>query len=149
MVTGHGVGVSQSFLPGTHVQSIREKAADFPLLGFLLPLLHSSHRRGLEQQGSRLVLTTLCPPPGPHTRIPRTAGLKYGESPRALLGLCRCRHRALSPPWHDPARKKGCSGAVSVPRMRMKAVPWKCLLLLPPPRAAWPSGLLIPLLAHR
>lgn len=32
------MGVSQSFFPGTSLQSIREKAADFPLLGFLLPL---------------------------------------------------------------------------------------------------------------
>lgn len=32
------MGVSQSFFPGTSLQSISEKAADFPLLGFLLPL---------------------------------------------------------------------------------------------------------------
>lgn len=40
------MGVSQSFSPGTSVQSSREKAADFPLLGFSLPLLDSSLRRG-------------------------------------------------------------------------------------------------------
>lgn len=90
------MGVSQAFFPGTSVQSTREKAADFPLLGFLLPLLRSAQRRGwLEQQGSRLVLTAPHPRPGPHTRIPRTAGLKCAGSPRALLGLRRCRHRAL------------------------------------------------------
>lgn len=32
------MGVSQSFFPGTSLQSNREKAADFPLLGFPLPL---------------------------------------------------------------------------------------------------------------
>lgn len=105
---GHGVEVAQPFSPGTGMQSIREKAFNFPLLGFLLPLLRSSHQGcSLEQRGSQLVLTAPSPPLAPRTSIPRTAGLKYGEHPRARLGLCRCCHHVLRPPRHAPARKKG------------------------------------------
>lgn len=100
--------VAQPFFPGTGKQSIREKAFHFPLLGFLLPLLRSSHQGfSLEQRSSRLVLTAPSPPLAPRTSIPRTAGLKYGEHPRARLGLRRCRHHALRSPRHAPARKKG------------------------------------------
>lgn len=95
--------VAQPFFPGTHVQTITEKASDFPLLGFLLPLLGFllpllcfSHQGGsLEQHGSRLVLTALSSPLGPRTHIPHTEGLKCGERPRAHLGLHHCWHHAL------------------------------------------------------
>jgi len=107
-VRGHVMGVAQPFFPGTGVQSISGKASDFPLLSFPLPLLHPSHRGGsLEQHSSRLVLTAPSPPLAPRTRTPRTGGLKCGGRPRAHLGLCCCRHRALRPPRHAPARKKG------------------------------------------
>lgn len=107
-VRGHSVGVAQPFFPDTSVQSTREKASDFFLLGFPLPLLHSSHRRGsLEQRGSRLVLTAPSPPLGPRTRTPHTGGLKCGGRPRVRLGLHRCQHHTLRPPRHAPVRKKG------------------------------------------
>lgn len=107
-VRGHGMEAAQPFFLGTSVQNITEKASGFPLLGFPLPLLCSSHRGGLlEQRSCWLVLTAVSPPLGPRTRTPHTAGLRYGGHPRAPLDLRRRWHRALRPPRHAPMRKKG------------------------------------------
>lgn len=107
-VRGHGVEFAQPFFPGIGVQSISEKASDYPLLGFPLPHLHFSHQGGLlEQHRSQLVLTALFLPLGPRSHIPRTVGLKYGGRPRACLGVHHCWHRLPEPPRHPPVRKKG------------------------------------------